>query len=101
MIRSRVTFAITLAAAMLKLMQSPSIIAVCGSGKGMTGKPSIKTWSGGSSNASIASRIARWLGCWRAAGAPVSVLELAHHGAGSATPGDRDAAAVYATVAYS
>ncbi len=45
----------------LKLMQSPSIIAVCGSGKGITGKPLIKTWSGGSSNASIARRIARWL----------------------------------------
>ena len=29
--------------------------------KGITGKPSIKTWSGGSSNASIARRIARWL----------------------------------------
>ena len=41
-------------------------------------------------------RIARWLGDRRAAGAPVSVLELAHHVAGSATPGDRVAAAVLA-----
>ena len=35
--------AITLAAAMLMLMQSPSTIAVCGNGKGITGRPSIKT----------------------------------------------------------
>src|SRR5262249_12424257 len=30
-------------------------------GNGITGRPSIKTWSGGSNNASIARRIARWL----------------------------------------
>ena len=35
---SRVTFAITLAAAMLRLKQSPSMIAVCGSGNGKTGQ---------------------------------------------------------------
>jgi hypothetical protein len=60
-ILSRVTLAITLAAATLKLMQSPSMIAVCGIGKGITGSPSIKTWSGGSVSAMIAMRMALWL----------------------------------------
>ena len=36
-------FAITLAAAILRLMQSPATIAVCGRGNGITGSPSIKT----------------------------------------------------------
>ena len=45
-IRLRLTFAMTLAAAMLLLMQSPSTMAVCGKGNGETGRPSIRTCSG-------------------------------------------------------
>ena len=41
--RSRVTLAMTLAAAMLKLRASPPTSAVCAMGKGRTGKPSIRT----------------------------------------------------------
>ena len=40
--RSRVTLAMTLAAAMLKLSPSPPTSAVCGIGNGSTGRPSIK-----------------------------------------------------------
>ena len=55
---SRVTFAITLAAAILRLRQSPSMIAVCGSGNGKTGNPSIKTCSGEIVRPATAMRIA-------------------------------------------
>ena len=43
MILSRVTFAITLAAAIERLRPSPPTMAVCGEGKSRTGSPSIKT----------------------------------------------------------
>src|SRR5436309_1067831 len=36
---------------MVRLRQSPSIMAVCGKGKGITGRPSINTWSGMLDNA--------------------------------------------------
>ena len=56
--RSRVTLAMTLAAAMDKLTQSPSMIAVCGRGNGVTGSPSISTCSGIAGSPSSANRIA-------------------------------------------
>ena len=42
MILSRVTFAMTLAAAIERLSPSPPMIAVWGEGKSRTGSPSIK-----------------------------------------------------------
>ena len=42
MIRSRVTFAMTLAAAMEKLILSPWMRAVCGIGRFLMGKPSTR-----------------------------------------------------------
>ncbi len=61
MIRSRVTLAITLAAAIERLKASPPTKAVCGMGNGRTGKPSIKTCSGAMASAATARRIAWWV----------------------------------------
>jgi len=53
-----VTFAMMLAAAMLKLSASPPTSAVCGSGNGRTGRPSMSTCCGGGSSCATALRIA-------------------------------------------
>src|SRR5947209_5580449 len=57
---SRVTLAITLAAAIVRLWQSPSMMAVWGKGNGITGNPSVRTCSPGSMSVSMAARIALW-----------------------------------------
>jgi len=59
--RSRVTLAMMLAAAMLRLSASPPTSAVCGTGRPRAGSPSIKVWSGGAGRAFTARAMARWV----------------------------------------
>ena len=60
--QSRSTFAMMLAAAILRLRASPFTTASCGHGKSRTGSPSISTISGsGPPSAATARRIAKWV----------------------------------------
>ena len=61
MMRSRVTLAMTLAAAMERLSASPPTSAVAGTGNGRTGNPSIKACCGATGSAATARRIASWV----------------------------------------
>ena len=59
MSRSRVTLAITLAAAMDRLAPSPPTIARYGTGSPLTGSPSTSARSGGGANCATARAMAR------------------------------------------
>ena len=59
--RSRVTLAMMLAAAIEHERPSPFTMPSCGHGNPLTGKPSMRQWSGTTPNPSTARRIAKWV----------------------------------------
>ena len=82
--RSRVTLAMMLAAAMLRLRASPPTKALCGTGRPRTWSPSTRAWSGGAGRARTARAMARWVArrmLWR------SISSTVARQAAQATPG--------------